>query len=177
MYLISVYFDEKTNQTIQRYINKIAEATGNAFMTENKVPPHMTISAIEAKSVEELVPAFEELKSDLTQGEIQFVSVGQLLPYVMYATPVLNEYLQELVGKVHDAYKDLENTTISKYYRPFSWLPHVTLGKTLEKEQMREAFEIMQESFVPFKATVTEIGLAKVNPHEDVVRFELREGK
>lgn len=27
--------------------------------------------------------------------------------------------------------------------------------------------------FVPFSATVEEIGLAKVNPHEDVVRYTM----
>ena len=49
----------------------------------------------------------------------------------------------------------------------------MTLGKTLTKEQMQTAFAVMQDNFQPFTATITEIGLAKVNPHEDVVRFEL----
>ena len=34
MYLISAYFDEKTNRIINRYINQIAAKTGNPFMTE-----------------------------------------------------------------------------------------------------------------------------------------------
>ena len=46
-------------------------------------------------------------------------------------------------------------------------------GETLTKEQMQTAFAVMQDNFQPFTATITEIGLAKVNPHEDVVRFEL----
>ena len=29
-------------------------------------------------------------------GEINIFSIGQFLPYVMYATPVLNEYLVHL---------------------------------------------------------------------------------
>ena len=123
MYLISVYFDEKTNRILQRYIDQIAAKTGNTFMTDHHVPPHMTISAIEARSVELLRPVFLDLQGNIKQGKIRFVSVGQLLPYVMYATPVLNAYLQD--------------------------------------------------SFALFEATVTESGLAKVNPHEDVERFEL----
>ena len=101
------------------------------------------------------------------------MSVGQLLPYVIYATPVVNEYLLDISKNVYEIYKDVPETTISRYYRPLSWLPHVTLGKTLDKEQMRSAFEVLQESFSPFEATVTEIGLAKVNPHEDVEKFKL----
>ena len=32
---------------------------------------------------------------------------------------------------------------------------------------------MLQESFLPFEGQVTELGLVKVNPHEDVVRFVL----
>ena len=124
MYLVSVYFDEKTNKILQRYIDKIAAATGNDFMTANHVPPHLTISSIEARNVEVLLEIFESLNGKLKSGEIQFVSVGQLLPYVMYATPVLNEYLLDLSKNVYDAFCDIPETTISRYYRPLSWLPH-----------------------------------------------------
>ena len=47
MYFISLYFDRKTNERIQRYIDKAAEMSGNRFMTENRVPPHITVSAFE----------------------------------------------------------------------------------------------------------------------------------
>ena len=173
MYLISLYFDDKTNRILQRYIGQIAEKTGNMFMTENHVPPHMTVSAIEARNVDVLRPVFESLKGKMKSGSVQFVSVGQLLPYVFYTTPVLNSYLLDVSQQVYETMKDIDETTISKYYKPLSWLPHVTLGKTLSKEQMQLAFQVMQESFIPFEGSVTEIGLAKVNPHEDVVRFEL----
>lgn len=172
MYLISVYFDEKANKTLQRYIDLIAEKTGNTFMTERHVPPHMTLSSIEARSVEVLVPYFKELDGKLQGGKIRIVTVGQLFPYVFYATPVLNDFLQNLSHEVYQVIKDIPETTVSKCYRPGSWLPHITMGKTLTKEQMRIAFEVMQEQFQPFDATITRIGLAKVNPHEDVEFLE-----
>lgn len=173
MYLVSVYFDEKANKILQRYIDKIAEVTGNDFMTVHKVPPHMTISAIEARNIESLVPAFNSLKNKVKAGAIDVVTVGQLLPYVMYGGAVMNEYLLDLSKVVYEAFKDVPDTSISKYYQPLSWLPHITLGKTLDKNQMAKAFSVLQESFAPLSATVTRIGLAKVNPHEDVATFEL----
>ena len=174
MYLISVYFDEKTNKILQRYIDKIADRTGNRFMTENKVPPHMTISSIEAKSVDVLIPSFEAVAGKLKAGEIQFVSTGQLLPYVFYVTPVLNDYLNDLSRMVYDEFSTIPETKISRYYMPGSWLAHVTLAKTLEKEQMRTALEVMQEDFSPFTAGVVKAGLSKVNPHDDVRSVMLR---
>lgn len=173
MYLISVYFDEKTNRILQRMINQVAEKTGNHFMTENSVPPHMTISSIEARDIDVLIPTFETLK-DLEAGEIQFVSVGQFFPYVMYVTPVLSEYLQNLQSRVYNAVKDIDETSVSNFYRPYSWLPHITIGKKLDDLQMKQAFSVMKDSFAPFRAKIVRIGLAKVNPHEDVMAFDLK---
>lgn len=171
MYLISVYFDEKTNRILQRYINQIADRTGNAYFTDNCVPPHMTVSAIEARSVDVLRPAFMELRGQIHKGRIHFVSIGQILPYVIYITPVLNEYLLDVSKQVYEKVKDIPETNVSRYYQPMSWLPHVTMGKKLNKEQMITAFSVLQDGFAPFDANVVEIGLAKVNPHEDVERF------
>jgi hypothetical protein len=173
MYLITAYFDEKTNRTLQRYLDLVAEKTGNTFMTANQVPPHMTISSVEARSAEVLREPFIRCREKIICGNIRFVSIGQLLPYVFYTTPVLNEYLQELSKQIYQAVRDIPETSVNRYYRPGSWLPHVTLGKTLTREQMQAAFEVMQDNFQPFDTTVTEIGLAKVNPHEDVERFQL----
>ncbi len=168
MYLITAYFDEKTNRIMQRYIDDIARITGNTFMTVNKVPPHMTISSIEARSEEVLIPSFEKLRGNLKQGRINFVSVGQFLPYVMFVTPVLNQYLSELSEQIYDTFKDLDETEISRFYRPKAWLPHATLAKKLDKNQMRGAFEYLQDNFSPFEATVESLGLSKVNPHKDI---------
>jgi hypothetical protein len=133
----------------------------------------MTISSIEARSVEVLIEPFLQLHGKIRSGKIMIASVGQLLPYVFYAAPVWNEYLSTISGRIYQQFREIPETAISKYYQPGSWLPHVTLAKTLTKEQMQRALQVMQEQFQVFEATVTEIGLAKVNPHEDVERFIL----
>ena len=193
MYLISAYFDEESARTIRRYIEKITERTGNRFMIDNNVPPHMTISSIEARSVDDLLPAFASLEGTshegaslegksldgaslagrLKGGQIKIVSTGQLLPYVFYLTPVLNEYLMEMSECIYNAFKDVPDTSISRFYRPGSWLPHITIAKTLSKEQMAAAFEVMQNNFTIFDAKIVRLGLSRVNPHEDVKVMEL----
>ena len=56
MYLISVYFDEKTDAKIQNLTKQVAKYTNNEILLERKVPPHMTISSFHsfppAQSVE-----------------------------------------------------------------------------------------------------------------------------
>ena len=76
MYLISVYFDDKSNKIISNYINKIAQKTGNTFMTDNHVPPHLTIMSVEVREEKKLTEVMEQLERSLTKGQIQLVSVG-----------------------------------------------------------------------------------------------------
>ncbi len=173
MYLVSAYFDKEADRIIRRHIERIAEKTGNSFMLDNNVPPHMTVSALEARTADVLIPEFEKLNGKIKAGEIQVVSMGQMLPYVFYLTPVLNDYLNGIVNTVYDIFSDIPDVTVSKYYRPGSWLPHITLAKTLTKEQMQTAFEVMQNGFAVFDAKIVRLGLAKVNPHEDVRVIEL----
>ena len=169
MYLISVYFDDKSNKIISNYINKIAQKTGNTFMTDNHVPPHLTIMSVEAREEKKLTEVMEQLERSLTKGQIQMVSVGVLLPYVLYAAPVLNLYLEDMIEQVHDMVKHIPGVRMSRYYQPMQWLPHITLGKK------QEAFSVMQELFAPMEVTVAEIGLAKTNPHQDLIRVELND--
>ena len=112
MYLVSVYFDDKSNKIISDYINKIAQKTGNTFMTDNHVPPHLTIMSVEAREEDKLTEVMGKLERYLTKGQIQLVSVGVLLPYVLYVTPVLNLYLEDMIEQVHDMVKNIPDEPV-----------------------------------------------------------------
>ena len=55
MYLVSIYFDEKTTSRMQGYITQVAKRSGNPFMIEKNVPPHLTISAFETRSEDQVI--------------------------------------------------------------------------------------------------------------------------
>lgn len=173
MYLISLYFDEKTNKRIQQYIDQVAKKTGNSFMPDGNVPPHITISAFETTQEDLAIQMFHSAVSGLKSEKIQWVSVGEFFPNVLYITPVLNEYLHQMSEKIYTTLSQNANISVSPYYRPFQWLPHTTIGKTLSKEQMLTAFQIMQHQFGPFTGHVTSIGLAKTNPYKDLAKEDL----
>ena len=174
MYLVSIYFDEKTNQKIQKYINQVAEKAGNSHMLNGNVPPHITVTAFEAQDESEVICALEGAVKHFQRGRLTWASVGQFFPYVIYTAPVLNQYLHEMSVILHDALVQVEGVKISPYYQPFQWVPHSTIGKTLSKEEMKVAFEVMQNSFGVFEGEVVKMGLAKPNPHRDIMTWELR---
>lgn len=173
MYLISIYFDEKTECRIRSYMKQIAKYTGNDYMLEGNVPPHITISAFQTETEGKAMQVFEKITKQVCSRELQWVSVGTFLPHVLYIAPVLNEYLHGLSVTIYKEVTCAE-VSASHYYRPFGWLPHATLAKKLTKEQMKYAFEIMQSQFGPFNGMVTKIGLAKTNPYTDLAVFKLK---
>lgn len=173
MYLISIYFDEQTNKRISQYMKRVAKESGNSYMIDGEVPPHITISAFETRNEKEAIEQLGNVVKRLSSGEIQWVSVGMFLPYVLYLAPVLNEYLHNLSEEVYQELLRIDNIRIRSCYQPFCWVPHTTIGKKLSKEEMLLAIKTMQQEFGVFRGNVTKIGLAKTNPYRDVVTYEL----
>lgn len=174
MYLVSIYFDEKTNKHIQRFVNQVAERTGNCYMLDGNVPPHITISAFETQDEGAAIEALDSLTSELHAGSLTWASVGQFFPYVIYMAPVLNEYLHKMSVSAYETLSVLEGVLVSSHYQPFQWMPHTTIAKKLSKEEMQVAFEVLQNGFGMFEGEVVRIGLAKPNPHRDIATWELR---
>lgn len=174
MYLISIYFEEDTEKKLKNMIQNVANETGNTFMLDNHVPPHITVAAVETKYEDALVARMEEMIKQLSCGEIKFVSTGSFSSKVIYVQPVLNEYLHNLSVALLQELSQIEDTIPSPYYQPFSWLPHCTIAKQLTKEQMQQAFAVLQNEFVPMESGVVRIGIAKTNPHRDVKSWDFQ---
>ena len=162
MYLISIYFDEKTDKKIRNLICHVAQKTGNHFMQEHHVPPHITISAIETKREQEVIACLEKIAKGLQIEAIQWVSVGAFLPQVLYIEPVLSAYLHELSQVLFQEFSNIPETIVNPYYRPFGWFPHCTIGKQLTKAQMLEAFAVLQNKFTPFTGKIIKLGIVSI---------------
>ena len=164
MYLITAYLDEKSTNELQSLIDEISETTGNDFMTANNVMPHLTVSAFDERSEDAANDLFGKMEEKLYSDEIIIPCIGAFLPYVIFAEAVKNEYLLNLSKEIYDILDSNEDTRVNKYYMPYNWIPHITLGKKLNKEEMQEAFNIAQDKFCPITARVTSFGLSKPNP-------------
>lgn len=175
MYLISAYFDKETTDKIQEYINQVAKKTGNTFMLDGRVPPHITLAAFDVDREGQITAFLEQEISQLQQGTLQWASIGTFLPYVIYLAPVLNEYLHHLSVKVNEALLQMDGVSVRPHYQPFQWIPHTTIGKKLSPEEMRTAFYVLQHQFGMFSGQVTHIGLAKTNPYENLAVFDLKQ--
>ena len=173
MYLVSLYFDDKTTIKIQNLIDKVAEKSKNKFMIDNNVPPHITIGAFETNNENEVIKILDKKLKNFKGGEIIFASIGVFKSSVIFLSPVLNEYLHNLSVNIYEDLKDIDNTIISKYYMPFQWMPHTTIAKKLNNEELFLAFQELEKNFNIFNGSVTKIGLSKTNPYEDIKLWDL----
>lgn len=173
MYLISVYFDKKTENRIQSYINDVASKCGNMFMIDNQVPPHITISSFETLQESSVAEVLDSAISNMKRDKISWVTVGTF-PAVIFIQPVLNEYLHNLSSTIYEKIEKIPDTKVSKYYKPFHWLPHATITKQLTEVEMRAAFDVLQKSFEMFEGEIVRIDLAKKNPYRVIKSWELK---
>ena len=174
MYLISVYFDKKTEHIMQSYINQVAKLTGNTFMLDGKISPHITLLGFHGKDEDGIIRVMDNCVDSIQVGNICFSTIGEFKGQVIYAQPILNEYLYQLSQKIYDIYKDREDISFSPFYKPFSWIPHMSIGKHLNECEMIEAFKYLMKNFVPMEAQVTRIGIAKTNPHRNIKIYEVK---
>lgn len=174
MYLISLYFDEKTNRNIYSLMKCAAEKSGNTDMLDHSVPAHITLTAFESRETEEvLIKQLDFVLGEFSKVNLTWVSVAAFFPKILYLVPVLNRKLHELSVKISQVLESCEDTRIQECYRPFCWLPHTTVARRLSAEQMRNAFAALQASFVPFDGTVVRVGLSVGSSKREIKTWDL----
>ena len=173
MYLVSLYFDNKSSNIIKGLINKVSDKCGNSFMVDNNVPPHITIAAFQSNNEEKVIEILDKEIKSIKTGKITWASIGSFKSSVLFLAPVLNEYLHNLCTKIYESIKDVDNIIISKYYLPFQWMPHTTIAKQLNRDELLIAFEELEKNFNILNGMVTKITLSSTNPYRDIVVWEI----
>jgi len=173
MYLVSLYFDNKSAIKIQGFINKVAAKSGNNFMTHNNVPPHINIASFQTDEEDKVIEILDKRIKDIDRGMITLASIGIFKSSVLFLAPVLNEYLHNLSVSIYEGISLVENISISEHYFPFNWMPHTTIAKKLTKEELILAFQELEKNFIIFSGIITRIELSKTNPYEDIIAWDL----
>lgn len=158
MYLITLYFDDETNERIQKWMYQIYKKVGNDSMLN--IPAHLTLASFycdEKRAIE----IFNNI--EVKEIDLECVSIGFFLPATMFIQPILSKELESLMNEVH---KQIDEST--DRYKPYHWIPHITLCKYLKNDSLGKCLEAIQNEFKPFKAKVEKIGLAKSNPYKDI---------
>lgn len=165
MFLISGFFDPLTNRSLQTLINDIAEETGNHFMIENQVPPHLTFLQVQTRSQQdELIKTFSNLENRLYSLPVTFTAFGGEIPNVVYAKVKLSDELKNQLNIFYNAVSQIADLKVNPHYLPENFFPHITLGKTLDRKQQEIALSLLNEKFTMFSGRLNEWRLSCGKP-------------
>lgn len=174
-YAIVLYYDNTTNKIIGNMIERAATLSGNSYMLDINIPPHVTLGCFFSNEQADLLVKVESFAKSVTPFEVTFHSLGAFEPYVLFASPIKDECLTQLNALLHESllnsYEPAENTN----YLPDKWMPHCSLAVRLNAEQFTKAKAIESEIALPFTALVTKIALAKCNPYNEIAIWNIDE--
>lgn len=170
-YAIVLYFDPEASSSLQKVIDKMAVLTSNTYMTDVKIPPHITVGCFLGESSEPMVETVETFLKRIESFEVRFSGVGTFPPKVVFAAPVKDDCLKRINGLVHEIFLESFQAADQENYIPTKWVPHCALAVRLDEEQFREAS--VAEIELPAAARVQKIALARCNPYQEIKVWEI----
>ena len=174
-YAVSLHFTQKENEIVISTLQAIADETGNSFMIENKIPPHITIGAFHAAREEEakLLQLIENFAQGQKAGTVQFKVVGNFNGKVLFLKPEKNLFLSEINNALHTLLLPEFEKAENGYYLPDIWFPHTTLATRLNQNQFSAAKEIAKQISLPLEAAIEELAVYQCSPFLELKKFGL----
>lgn len=174
-YAIVLYFDDATNKTIGNMIERTTALSGNRYMLDINIPPHVTLGCFFSDEQSDLLEKVGAFAKNITPFEVTFDAIGSFEPYVLFASPVKDECLTQLNASLNESLSNDYEPAENANYLPDRWMPHCSLAVRLNEEQFSKAKAIENETVFPFTALVTKIALAKCNPYNEVTIWNINE--
>lgn len=172
-YAVVIYFDERTSEELRNLIGKVASYSGNPYMVETGIPPHVTIGLFSADNEIRLRGMIGEFIHEFSGGEVVFHEISAFEPQVLFLSPIKNEYLVTANRRLNEIMEGSFSPADHNHYLPEYWVPHLALAVKLEKEQMKAAKEAVASLILPIVAQVTKVALARCNPYKELAVWEL----
>ena len=178
-YAVTLYFDSQTNELIEKAMRDIAAATGNNYMLDNSVPPHLSLGLFhtEEEKTGEMVKLFEQFAEGLkTEGaglSLNFNGPDNFADKVIFLSVSRDEPLMKLNRDLHQLFLPHFEAGDNRNYLPENWVPHIALAVKLSGTQFEKGFETAKTFPLPKSAKITSATLARCNPYNEVVKISL----
>ena len=157
----------------------IAAATGNNYMLDNSVPPHLSLGLFHAEEkkaseMEKLFGQFaESLKSNSTGLSLNFNGADNFADKVIFLSVARDESLMKLNRDLHQLFLPHFEAGDNRNYLPENWVPHIALAVKLDQQQFEKGFSAAKRFPLPKSAKITSATLAKCNPYNEVLKYTI----
>jgi hypothetical protein len=175
-YAVTLYFNKTVEEKINNLIFEIAENNGNKYMVDNKIFPHLTISLFEYNdNVDLLIDLLDKNIPEINIGfqNIMLFTIGIFVPNVLYIAPIVNKNILELNEKINGLLNSNKGIILDKYYSNNLWVPHVSLGVKLNKNELQNGINVLINNFQGINAEIKKIALEECNPLKEIKTWDL----
>jgi len=172
-YAVVLYLDKETESYFNDIIASIADSGASNYMLDNKTIPHITIADFHTDMVDIVVNELDNNISDFKVGDVIWVSLGTFVPRVLFAAPVMNEYLHSMCVHANRLIRPFAPYCGYGQYLPFQWVPHTTLASRLDSDSLSKAFEVALQKFTAVKGKCIKISLIQCSPIKEIKTWDL----
>jgi len=177
-YAIVLYFNKTMEEKINLLIYKIANETGNKYMVNNDIPPHITISLFKYDGeIDTIINIVENNISKFNKNKIGIASIGIFSPNVLFLSPMMNDYLIESNKNINKIIKTNDNVLLDLNYVENQWIPHISLAVKLNKNELVNGLKTIMEHFEVLEIEANRIGFAECNPYRNIKIWKLIQKK
>ena len=173
-YAITLNFDINTENTFNALVEQLTEAQPRNYMQEHKIPPHVTIAFFCTEHIEEVAQKIDANSSLFPAGNVAWASLGAFVPKVLFAAPVLDEYLQNACATANKLVENIAEVGDEGHYLPNQWVPHTALVCQATQEELTKAFDIATRHFTPLSGTAERMILAQCSPYKELKTWALQ---
>ncbi len=167
-------FDKDSEDAILALQNEVGVATGNTFMAENNMLPHITLSLFSSDRPEESSQIVEAFARDGIDFPIRLGSVGvfntplavvNLLPVVTHELLLLHDDLMQRLSPYA--------TNFQSHYLQPDWIPHCSVAINIEPDCLGTAVEAVCARFKPRDVRIAYVSLAECCPYRENGRWHV----
>ena len=173
VYAMVLCFDKQSEDKFIDITKKIAHSGINKHTFDSKALPHITVAAFETDSIDEIIPIFDNYCINLNSENVFWASLGAFIPSVIYAAPVLNEYLLGVCSALNKHIEEFAKAEFTGHYRPYQWVPHTTLASRLNEQELKIAFDVAIQNFAAFGGNVNRLLLIECSQCIEVKTWHL----
>lgn len=137
---------------IKNYLlsEQIKEKLHQNYLEKHHIPFHLTIATYKEIEEKKFIEQANQLFTKETCQELYFVSIGCFQKSTLYLLPIYNEFLNQLILKVHHTFDEYVSISQKNRYLPYHFVPHVSISRKLNEQQTNQAFKILNHYFEPF---------------------------
>jgi len=172
-YAITLNFDAKTETAFNKLVEKLTEAQPQNYALEHNIPPHVTIAFFCTEHIDKVAEKLDANIALFSTGTVTWASLGSFVPKVLFAAPVLDDYLRNACVTANRLVQNISEVGDEGHYLPNQWVPHTALLYRASQDELTKAFDIAARHFTPINGTSNRLILAQCSPYKELKTWAL----